>query len=144
MAKIYKTARGKQIDIDRVKLSNETVHAVGNMKVNARGDKLGENNKIVMCRNAIMDQVYSVPTGPSEQEIYAEHQKILEASKAKELHDLVSNLTQSVSTETAQTQPTTPPARGSLAGSMAKPVNVVQQAAPTPQQIKKAQGPSRI
>ena len=47
MTKIYKTARGKTIDMDKVKLANETVNAVGNMKVNARGDRLGVGGKVV-------------------------------------------------------------------------------------------------
>ena len=39
MSRVYKSARGQAIDIDKVKLTNEQTIAVGNMKVNARGDK---------------------------------------------------------------------------------------------------------
>ena len=35
MAKIYKTAMGKALDMDRLKMSNEDSIAVGNMKTNA-------------------------------------------------------------------------------------------------------------
>jgi hypothetical protein len=60
MSKLYKTARGKAIDLDKLKLSNETTIAVGNMKVNARGDILGSGKQIAATRNQIMDQVYAV------------------------------------------------------------------------------------
>lgn len=36
----YRTAQGKQLDFEALRLQNEEVRAVGNMNVNARGDKL--------------------------------------------------------------------------------------------------------
>jgi ribosomal protein L27 len=65
MARIYKSARGKTIDMDKVKLSQETTTAVGNMKVNARGDQLGAGGQVAQGRNAIMDQMYAVKSGVS-------------------------------------------------------------------------------
>ena len=61
MARVYKTARGKSLDMDKIKLANESAVAVGNMKVNARGDLLGPGNAIAAGRNQVMDQVYAVP-----------------------------------------------------------------------------------
>ncbi|HET8688589.1 MAG TPA: hypothetical protein VFM18_18400 [Methanosarcina sp.] len=63
---VRKTARGQQIDMDKLKLVNENVSAVGNMHVNARGDILGTGNQIAVGRNAVMDQVYAVASAPSE------------------------------------------------------------------------------
>ena len=62
MARIYKSARGKSIDMDKIKLSNETTSAVGNMRVNARGDLIGAGGQITQGRNQVMDKVYAVPT----------------------------------------------------------------------------------
>jgi hypothetical protein len=45
--KIYKTAMGKTVDMGALQLQNETVRAVGNMNVNARGDTLNSNNQII-------------------------------------------------------------------------------------------------
>ena len=45
--KIYRSAQGKSIDLGTIMLQNEHVRAVGNMKVNARGDKLNSNNQVV-------------------------------------------------------------------------------------------------
>jgi hypothetical protein len=144
MSKLYRSVRGKSIDIDKIKLTNETVNAVGNMKVNARGDQIGAGGQIAQGRNQIMDQVYAVadaPYSPNDPTNFAQQQAVVENTKAQQLHDMVQGLTKSGPIE----QPAAAaPARGSLASSVAKPVAVNQQAAPTPQQQKKAQGPSRI
>ena len=47
MGKTYTSMRGKEIDMEKLTLKNETTPAVGNMKVNARGDELGKGGKIV-------------------------------------------------------------------------------------------------
>lgn len=46
-SKIYKTAQGKTIDLGTIMLQNEHIRAVGNMNVNARGDQLDSNNKVI-------------------------------------------------------------------------------------------------
>lgn len=46
-SKVYKTAQGKAVDLGAIMLQNEQVRAVGNMNVNARGDKLDSNNRVV-------------------------------------------------------------------------------------------------
>ena len=53
---------GKSIDMDNIRLSNEDVIAIGNMKVNARGDELGFGGKVVKTRNQIMDEYYRLNT----------------------------------------------------------------------------------
>lgn len=65
MSKVYKTIRGKGIDIDKIRLKNETTVAVSNMRVNARGDLLGSGNQIAAGRNQIMDRVYAVADAES-------------------------------------------------------------------------------
>ena len=44
---IYKTVNGKQIDMHKLILQNELTIAVGNMNVNARGDKIGPGGVII-------------------------------------------------------------------------------------------------
>lgn len=149
MSKIYKTARGKTLDMDKIKLSNERVTAVGNMKVNARGDKLGAGGKVIAGRNQVMDQVYAVEStggySPNDPQTFAKTQQQVESSRAKELHDLANNLVNNRSIEptekTADTDTPVAPARGSLASSVAKPATVVQEPLPNPKEPK---GPSRI
>ena len=57
--KVYRTAQGKQIDLDRLIKRNELTPAVGNAKVNARGDELGPGGKIIRKREEIMQSYYS-------------------------------------------------------------------------------------
>jgi hypothetical protein len=55
MAKqIYRSARGKEIDMLQLVKQNEMTIAVGNAKVNARGDKLGPGGTIIKTREQIV------------------------------------------------------------------------------------------
>jgi hypothetical protein len=147
MANVYKTAKGKMIDIDKIKLSNENAIAVGNMKVNARGDLLGAGAQVVAGRNQVMDRVYAVEDSgysPMDPAAVAARQAVMEASNAQQLSDLTNNLIVAPTTENTTATDTVPAARGSLASSVAKPTTVTQEAMPTPSQQKKSNGPSRI
>jgi len=151
MSRVYKTARGKMVDMDKVKLSNEQVIAVGNMKINARGDKLGANGQIEMSKNQIMDQVFAVDEGysPNDPSNFNKLKANMDASKAKELHDLANNLVKPTTVQEeivseSATEGFTPTTRGSLASSVAKQVSVVQQPEPSPTEVRKAKGPQRI
>jgi hypothetical protein len=44
---VYQTAQGQSVDLGAIVLKNEHVRAVGNMNVNARGDKIDGDNRIV-------------------------------------------------------------------------------------------------
>jgi len=50
-SKVYKSAQGKSVDLGTIMLQNEHVRAVGNMKVNARGDKLDSNNRVIETKS---------------------------------------------------------------------------------------------
>lgn len=43
----YRSALGKSVDMSRIASKNEHVRAVGNMKVNARGDTIDSLNRVV-------------------------------------------------------------------------------------------------
>lgn len=47
MARKYRTAKGKMIDMEAMRTANEKTVASGNMKVNAKGDELGKGGRIV-------------------------------------------------------------------------------------------------
>jgi hypothetical protein len=49
-AKTYRTMQGKEIDLDKLRIRNEAVLAVGNARMNARGDQLGPGGKIIRKR----------------------------------------------------------------------------------------------
>jgi hypothetical protein len=54
--RIYTTMQGKPIDFDNIRLKNELVPAVGNMKVNARGDEITPDGNILKKRDDIVEQ----------------------------------------------------------------------------------------
>ncbi len=62
MKKAYRTAQGQNLDFDSLRLQNETVIAVGNLKVNARGDELGPGGKIIRTRDQVMRDYYALKT----------------------------------------------------------------------------------
>jgi len=58
MGRVYTSMQGKQIDMEKLQLKNELSPAVGNMKVNARGDELGAGGKIIRTREQILQDYY--------------------------------------------------------------------------------------
>ena len=55
---VYKSSRGKPVDMGALRLKNEKERAVGNMKVNARGDAVNEQNQPVQSRPQQMHDQY--------------------------------------------------------------------------------------
>ena len=49
--KVYRTAMGKTVDMGALLLQNESVRAVGNMNVNARGDHIDGKNRVIDQKN---------------------------------------------------------------------------------------------
>jgi len=56
--KVYRTSQGKTVDLGALQLQNETVRAVGNMGVNARGDKINPQNKTIDSRTSSVTRQY--------------------------------------------------------------------------------------
>jgi hypothetical protein len=57
--RVYRSANGKVVDIDLLRQRNELTPAVGNARVNARGDELGPGGKIVRKREEILKDFYA-------------------------------------------------------------------------------------
>jgi hypothetical protein len=55
--------QGRMVDIEKLRTANETVRAVGNMNVNARGDVLGPHGQIVTSKAEVMKTYYEQPKG---------------------------------------------------------------------------------
>lgn len=62
MGKVYTSMRGKEIDMEKMALKHELTPAVGNMRVNARGDLLGPGGQIIKTKEQIMDDYYKNQT----------------------------------------------------------------------------------
>ena len=70
---VYKSARGKPVDMGALRLKNEKERAVGNMKVNARGDAVNEQNHPVQSR---------------PQQVHNQYQKQVQAKTSSHTWDL--------------------------------------------------------
>ena len=57
--KTYRSMRGKAVDMDLLMKKNELTPAVGNAKVNARGDQLGSGGQIVKKREDLIKDYYN-------------------------------------------------------------------------------------
>ena len=55
---VYRSANGKPVDMGALRLKNEKVRAVGNMKVNARGDEINENGQVIRKKNEQVNKQY--------------------------------------------------------------------------------------
>ena len=61
--RMYRTMQGRMVDIEKLRAANESVQAVGNMSVNARGDVLGAGGKIVTPKETVIKKYYEQPKG---------------------------------------------------------------------------------
>ena len=61
--RMYRTMQGRMVDIEKLRSANESVRAVGNMKVNARGDVLGAGGQVVTPKEQIIKKYYEQPKG---------------------------------------------------------------------------------
>ena len=132
MKRVYTTANGKRVSIDAIIAQNESTIAIGNMKVNARGDQLGPGGKVEITRDKVMNDHYKLNTPMAIDEPPQPRRRAV----AKDMTDdwVEPIIEQTPAAETAELQTRL---RGSLADSVAK-----NQPAGKP--VPKRTGPSRI
>ena len=85
--KVYKSMQGKQIDMDLLRQRNELTPAVGNARVNARGDELGPGGKIVKKREEVVKDYYQ-NNKPVPDEIPVKKEVAVETNAASTEKDL--------------------------------------------------------
>ena len=64
--KMYRTMQGRMVDIEKLRGANENVQAVGNMRVNARGDVLGPGGTIIKPKEKVMKELEGAMGGMDE------------------------------------------------------------------------------
>jgi hypothetical protein len=55
---VYRSANGKPVDMGALRLKNEKTRAVGNMKVNARGDEIDERGRVIRKKTEQVSNQY--------------------------------------------------------------------------------------
>lgn len=79
---VYKTLQGKMIDMDMLRQKNELTPAVGNVRVNARGDELGRGGKIVRSREEVLKDYYAASEGMPDENIKRQEVEVVEETSA--------------------------------------------------------------
>ena len=131
--RVYRTANGKVINVDAIIAQNEESIAVGNMRVNARGDELGPGGRIERTKEKVMADYYKLNTPVASDMI-----PMPRAPVKKDLtDDWVEPVIVKEEVEQQELEAETKPFRGSLASAVAKNQ---PQAKP---EVKKT-GPTRI
>lgn len=143
--KIYKSAMGKTVDLGALLLQNEQVRAVGNMGVNAAGDVVDSNNRVIDQKNRQVQRQYkrqtNVGTGP-----VATSNISAKKSQEQPLEDSVDlDFDQSVTEITEpKVEETTLPASGGLAAAIARSREVKQELEKTLRQRAQEQGVRKL
>ena len=75
MGRIYTSMRGKEVDMEKMGLRFEKTPAVGNMKVNARGDEIGEGGQIVRTREQVLQDYYAQNPNAMREEVVSRSNK---------------------------------------------------------------------
>lgn len=83
--KQYRTMQGTVIDMDLLRQKNELTPAVGNVRVNARGDQLGPGGKIIKKREEVLRDYYDDNVAPTEFEQPPTKEKVEETAPAVEV-----------------------------------------------------------
>jgi hypothetical protein len=133
MKKIYRSANGKSVDMDAMRVANEKEIAIGNMKVNAAGDELGPGGIVLRTRNEIMQDYYQTNTvytteNVADAEREGKRKSMVADAPAQSVTDLgMSDLPADILEQDAHMpEPTEPKLRGSLADAVAKTAKVEQ------------------
>ena len=79
--KVYKSANGKIVDMDMLRQRNELTPAVGNARVNARGDELGPGGKIIRKREEVLRDYYETSQASIRDEVIQRPEPVVEDSK---------------------------------------------------------------
>jgi hypothetical protein len=133
---IYKTAQGKPVDMDALRIQNEQTVAVGNMKTNARGDELGPGGVVVRTRDQVMKEYYDSNAVYTKERV-EQQQEAARAPKLEQTSIPADILEQDALMDEVEA----PKMRGNLADAVAKSAKVEQKLL-TPK--KSNSGPSRI
>lgn len=58
----HRTMQGKELDLDKLRTRYENTLAVGNARMNARGDELGPGGKVIKKREEDSNEYYTGQT----------------------------------------------------------------------------------
>jgi hypothetical protein len=149
-SKVYRSAQGKSVDLGTIMLQNEHVRAVGNMNVNARGDRLDSNNQVLETKPRQIQRQNARTTNVSAGEVHTSSIKARRQATAEpktEIDVAPSNIPQPeiILQPPAQDETATGKvATGGLAAAIARNREIKQELEKTTRQRAKEQGLKKI
>lgn len=139
---------GKPVDIGALMLQNESIRAVGNMGVNARGDTVNSNNAVIDKKSRQIQRQSRKTTNVSSIPAATSNTAVKQQRSSELVEDTFTDLPQDdVVEQVVDTAPTSAPAEefsGGLAAAIAKAKTVNQERLKTPREIARAQGVKKI
>lgn len=152
--KTYKSAMGKTVDLGALILENEQVRAVGNMKVNARGDVLDSDNQVIDTKTKQVQRQYKkqtvnvsantpISTGTMASRRAKQEEATDELPEDLFLDEEVEEASIVAEPEPVENSSTSVP-RGGLAAAIAKSKEVKQELLKTPRQLAQQAGVKKI
>ena len=134
-SRTYRTAQGKTVDLGQLILQNENVRAVGNMNVNARGDRLDSSNRVIDSKNQQVQRQHQrqIASNVSDQTV---HTSNVHARRAKQAEQEIAVAPVEDATPADTTPIDTAPTGGGLAAAIARSRTVVQEKEKTPRELK--------
>jgi hypothetical protein len=148
--KQYRSAMGKTVDMGALQLQNETVRAVGNMNVNARGDTLNSNNQIIDKKSHQVRRQYRRQSNVSNQEVTTSNVALRKANQPvtevfqDQFDDLPEDNDVIAEDIIADVAPSDNEPRGGLAAAIARSRTVKQQLEKTPRQLARESSIKKI
>lgn len=146
-SRTYKTAQGKTVDLGQLILQNETVRAVGNMNVNARGDLLDSSNRVIDSKNQQIQRQHQqqIVNNVADRTVHTSNVHARRARKAAQqdtptvdtdLEAAPVDIAPEITSEPVDTTPVDTATGGGLAAAIARSRTVVQEKEKTPREIK--------
>jgi hypothetical protein len=128
--KVYRTAQGRIVDLGALEVQNEHVRAVGNMNVNARGDKLDANGNVISTRsqqvNRNLDRTTNTAAGPISASSRAQKEDAAATRAAEQAKIEQARTQRQALREQGATPPVEQPAAG-LAAAMARAAKITDE-----------------
>lgn len=139
---VYRTAQGRPIDMDALRVTNEESVAVGNMKTNARGDELGPGGMVVRTRNEVVNDYYQSNAVYTKEKVEDQRRQAQNVRSGNApVADEVPAMLDPMIEQADASMPDQPKLRGSLADAVAKTASVEQKVL---QPRRKSEGMKRI
>jgi deoxycytidylate deaminase len=142
--KQYRTAMCKTVDMGALILQNEQVRAVGNMNVNARGDKLDSTNRVIDKKTRQISRQYQKQVNSQTIEATTSNAALRRSNELEQMAVDPADTFTDIPEDVADTENAGAELQGGLAAAIAKAKTVQQTKLPTPRESARSGGVRKL